>query len=143
MAFTPKNYSQGQSPWGPWKLTPSPLTMKAQGCVTVLAARIASNVLGRDVTPGEMNQYATRTGGYTTGGLFLWRCLETFTKGKAKFLGSYYDKNARYILRVVYIGLYRHFVAIKGATQCFDPLDGKVKNYPKTWKLTNEYRSFR
>ena len=139
------NYSQKDQRWANKRLGNSTYTMATDGCVTTICARIASNVLKRDVTPGELCSWLSLFGGYLNG-LIIWAKLEQFCGKKVKYLGKSvaFRPFARYILRAVIIGRYYHWVGVKADGMCFDPLDRTIKPInQKHWRITNDYRYLR
>jgi hypothetical protein len=67
------SYSQRDVEWADDRLGNSPdLTVGQAGCLITSMASALSDLTGRVIAPGELNQWLKQNGGFTGGGLFVW-----------------------------------------------------------------------
>ncbi len=126
-------YSQVDRKWANAKLGRSGYTLTSSGCTLCCIAMALSTPLDR-IPPDELNGYLTEKGGYTDGGLIIWKQIQIRNDRRIVPVTTSHDtildnlrRRAPVIARVSIQGGLVHWVLIVGVRdgryRVADPLD--------------------
>ena len=121
------HFRQDDDRWAQDHIGDTEDTMGLYGCTISAVAMAASNLLGKEYTPGELNKDLSQADGFTDRGWLIWAALPNVTDNKISALmynqadhthiKSCMDDGHYPIVKIFLNGSYVHWVLVVGTTE--------------------------